>query len=358
MHAFPLAENCLRDPPPRTWRVWWRELPGYYRIGFRVVAILALLQLALAIRIVIGLIESPEIRHLRTLNVEIDYYFFLPHLPSSWKAWLHKHRLLSAYWALNEGLLGRSCHNVYSLGCNGTKGDLTDADVEFIANHFPNLSIFDVANVSATRFKCLERCSKMWRLSVSYGDVEDTGLPDLTRFPQLFELQLENTLVSDAIIPQLKQLSQFNCAYLRLTDVTYEAAIENWPDSRESPQVENDPTVYPECHGSIRWSDGQRSAIFRGPSSVTMKYGDDVEIGSYNPLERVNMLWEPDSWPHGDGEYQLSVKLGEYESAPVKVIVKESRPDVRRIEFLMPVTKAEALRSIEQSDTHASAKRR
>ena len=58
------------------------------------------------------------------------------------------------------------------------------------------------------------------------------------------------------------------------------------------------------------------------------------------------MLWYPDSWTQGDGEYQLSIKLGKHESAPVTVAIKDGKPDVRKIEFLMPVTKAEALRSI------------
>lgn len=337
MHALPLTEDGIRDIPPRTWRQWGRELPGYSRIALRVVVIASLLHLALAVRITIGLIESPEIRHLHQMNVEISYHPYFDGLPR----WFPLYRFMPAYRILNEGFQGRSCCNVSAVTA---RGDLTDADVEFISRHCPNLESFEAANVSATNFKCLERCTKLWSLDIQRCDVEDLGFPDLSCHPQIAHLSLCCTLVGDSILSELERSSaKLSFINVVCTDVTHEG-IRN--SSKIGPYSGPPPsTDY--CIGSIRWADGRRSAGFPGPSVVVMKYGElTFDTRSLARMDRGAMYWCEENWTHGDGEYQLSIKLADYESAPVTVTVKDNRPNARKIEFLMPATKAEALRSI------------
>src|SRR5262245_29337840 len=94
------VSTSITDLPQRTWRQWWRELPGYWRIGTWALLLLMAANLAVALRVYIGLHESSVIQDLRSRGANIEYEWELNPMQHRWV--LGEHR-----WIM-EGWLGKS----------------------------------------------------------------------------------------------------------------------------------------------------------------------------------------------------------------------------------------------------------
>ena len=84
--------------------------------------------------------------------------------------------------------------------------------------------------------------------------------------------------------------------------------------------------------------------IYRGfHTSILL---DAKQLAAQNPQlaeELAGQAYARVGW--GDGDYRFSLKIGKHDAQPVIVTIQDGEPSTRSIEFRMPVTKAEALRS-------------
>jgi hypothetical protein len=76
-----LATADVADIPRRTWRQWRRQLPAYWRIAARAFLILAVLNLIVLAKLIIGEIEPAHVRALRKPGQFIDVEYAEDKLP-------------------------------------------------------------------------------------------------------------------------------------------------------------------------------------------------------------------------------------------------------------------------------------
>lgn len=329
------------DLPPRTWQTWWLAWPKWFRIGCYAALGLALLHVAVAIRIGIGLIESAEIRQLRSQGARIEY------------DWEWNVERFPGEHLLTGGLRGRSCRNVVSIA--DFEGD--EGQLKCIAERFPRIcQIFlHETDVTLAELRELNRCRELVSLDLTGTNVDDAGIQELANCKSKIGLRLTGTLVTNESLASLQRM-KLSEVYLDETDVTRDyGATENIVDSRFD-------VLY-----SIRWSDGHRSASFRHPFVVQVhgrKEFLENESQIRFPFERLSgrrLYWSSPDTPvsakeqiandrfydllqRGCGEIQVTLQIGDHVSQPASVLLEENS-SVCRVEFLMPCTKAEALQS-------------
>ena len=345
MSETALETTSDADLPPRTWRGWWLSWPKWFRIGCWAALGLMIVQVAivvaLAIRIHYGLQPTEEIAAMSRPGVGI--FYSSNYLKEPFRGFNN----------LVDGIKGRTNADVVGFRFEQDHGNpsvvqVTDTDLKFIGDHFTNLEFLSVGHgeITAEGLTSLGQCPRLRTLELSELDIDDSAAASLSRLPAVMSLDLTGTLVTDAAITSLKRLPKLSSVNLSYTDVSL-AAIQDWRDSMPTGKLfigtERD-QVADAVLGSIRWQDGRRSAGFAGPYSRLMKHKDGTASESSNGLRRNFLWWPPEAWEQrGDGEYQFSLKLGEFESAPVTVIVKDGKPSANSIEFRMPCTKAQAL---------------
>lgn len=122
-----LSSTAAADLPPRTWRQWWRQLPGYWRIAGWTVFILVLLHVALVAWMIPGYFESTEITKLRQHGAVIRYAW-----ESNTGDWSDQYM----NW-LMPGIHGRSAAQVAEINLSDVFTD--NRILEYIGQHFPNL---------------------------------------------------------------------------------------------------------------------------------------------------------------------------------------------------------------------------
>lgn len=327
----------MNDLPPRTWHGWWLAWPKWFRIGCWAGLGMVLLHLVLAVRIYVGLQEPAEIKALRQRDVLLSYDSDRRGEPV----------LLPGFNQLLDGLKGRSCADVVWIRLNQ---DATDADLHYVSQNFCNLESLTIpgGEITADGLANLERCPRLFELNLSETDIDDAVLSTLDRLQTLSQLKLNGTLVTDAVIPQLKQLPNLEKVYLSFTDVSLEAILEwrmSMPGNKCWIGTDKEPNA-DAVLGSIRWNDGHRSGNFSGTNSRVIKRGDSVTIETTDRIHRSHLWWPPIVWSQGDGEYEMTLILSGYESEPVTVLIQNGTPSTHSIEFRMPCTKAEALAAV------------
>lgn len=327
------------DLPPRTWRLWWRNLPRWFRIGFWSLLACIGLQTAIGIRIAIGLIEPAEIAVLRRPGVFIGF------------ASDRRDEPFQGFNRLLDGLNGRSSADVVGIQFD-SRG--TDGDLRHVGTHFPNVEDLYLtgSNVSVEGLRHLRACRKLSHLNLCQTDIDDDAVKLLAEFDELRFLNLTSTLITDASIPALEHAA--NHKRLEYVDANYTdlslTAIQAWrARARQSGRrsiLHTEKDNYPNAVlASIRWADGARSGRFHGRFSVgyVRPSGRPFHTDS-SSLARDRLWWSKREFATESGEFRFTLTLGNFEAEPVAVTITDGKPSTNSIVFQMPVTQAEALR--------------
>ncbi len=324
------------DLPPRTWKSWWNGLPAWFRIGFWTFYASAVLQVAIILRIMVGLTDPHEASLLRQRRAGVQYAspFKRESIPGS--------NLIIA------GLRGRSRNDVdtVQLRENGT-----DEDLKLIATRFPNLKKIYLmyGTYSVEGLKALSACRKLEHVYLDRTDADDAVVESLSRCEMISELSLERTLLSDAAIPALKRLPRLAKLVVYETDVSFEA-IKELRTSQPKLQILTERDWARETFAaSIRWSDGERSRRFQGYFKAEINpAGKESSSVTGSPFDcrDLILLWSDiNLWGGRDGDYVVTLQLGDIEAEPVTIPMKNGKLTAKSVEFRMPVTEAEALKS-------------
>jgi hypothetical protein len=332
------VDQTGNDVPQRTWRGWWRDQPGWFRIGCRTVFASIVVQVAFAIRIAVGLIDPHEVALLRQKGANVLYTS-----DAMWDP-------IPGALLIRAGLWGRSCNDVYFIRLDEHG---TDEDLKLIGARFPNLKCIYLrsATISEEGLNALTSCRKLQQLELDCTDVDDVVVECLTRFEAISSLSVEGTLVSDAAIPTLKKIPHLGRINVSKTDVSL-AAIQEWRTSQPKLVIQTERDRIPDALvASIRWSDGKRSRRFQGHfksgiPSVGKTHAWLMSKGLH-ARHHVGLWWDPAQLDdRRDGDYVFTLQLGDYEAEPVTIPMKDGKFAVDSFEFRMPVTEAEALQSI------------
>ena len=308
------------DLPPRTWRGWWHSWPKWFRIGCWAFFGLIVLHLALVVRIYVGLQEPTEITDLRTRS-SIRY------------SWEDQPRLFWQHHTLLAGLMGKSWRNIVEI----KSYRLTAADLQRIGARCRSLKVLSLHGDN---------------YPVHGTDVDDDMIRNLIGLKSLKHLGLEGTLVSDQSLAVFEQLPSLESVDAAWTDITMAAVDDCLRRSKFRFSVHGarvDSSLQSDVLGSIRWSDGTRSSgIPSGHNfliAFTRPRRGTVRRTSASGLRRRDLFWN--GWSDGDGEYRMTLRVGDYDAEPVIIMVTDDKPSVPTIEFHMPCTRSEALRVVE-----------
>ena len=331
------VDQTGNDVPRRTWRGWWRDLPGWFRIGCWAVFASIVVQVAFAIRIAVGLIDPHEVASLRQLGAAVLYTS-----DAMWDP-------IPGVLLIRAGLRGRSCNDVYFIRLDEHG---TDEELKLIGAKFPNLKRISLrsATFSAEGLNALTACRKLEHLELDRTDVDDVTVETLSRFEMISWLSLEGTLVSDASIPTLKKIPRLIQVNVSKTDISL-AAIQEWRTSQPKLVIQTEKDRIPDALvASIRWSDGKRSRRFQGlyKSGIPTigKTHAWLMSSNLNASHHVGLWWDSAQLEScADGDYVFTLRLGDYEAQPVTIPMKDGKFAVDSFEFRMPVTEAEALKS-------------
>ena len=325
------------DLPTRTWKSWWNGLPAWFRIGFWTVYGSAVLQVAIILRIMVGLTDPHEASLLRQRGAGVHYAspFKRESIPGS--------NLIIA------GLRGRSCNDVDTVQLREIG---TDEDLKLIATRFPNLKKIYLmyGTYSVEGLKALSACRKLVHVYLDRTDADDAVVESLSKCVMISELSLEQTLVSDAAIPALNKLPRLAKLVVYETDVRFEA-IQELRTTRGKLQVLTERDGAPETFvASIRWVDGKRSRRFQGyfkaEINSTGKESSSMVTGSPFYCRDLILLWSDKKLRGGrDGDCVVTLQLGDYDAEPVTIPMKNGKLTAKSVEFRMPVIEAEALKS-------------
>jgi hypothetical protein len=335
----------------------WQSSPKWFRILCWAILGLFVLHLVLAVRISIGLIEADEIRTLRRHGAKITYPWdtleISPIRPPRWLIPTYM-KVRTYYRWLAAGLWGRSVNNV--IGIVMERG--SDNDLKLIGKHFHFIKYlrFNKSDFSNESLREINSCQRIELLDLSHNDLDDQGVKMLENLRSLKELSLAETLISDASIDTLQKLPALEKVFLYITDVSAQA-IHRWrAESRPALKISGGNDENPiELGGTVRWSDGRRSAVFAGPYLLVTEgplESPEFERSetSWTEFGRTNLTWT--SSPQASegssfcGTYRYTLKLGEFESECVTIHFENGIPSVDRFEMRMPVTKQQALKSV------------
>lgn len=338
----------INDLPPddpeclamqRPWRTrMWERVPGWAKIGLAAVGLLVVVHIALAVRIWYGIHDPPEVvaikapgRHIiipetnRTFNHPVD--------------WLE---------ALPVGLRGTSPEDVTAVRLDE---QTTDELVAYIAEHFPKVHslYFSRGNITSKGLMALKNCPELYSLDVSDTAVDD-GLGDLLpHLPKLTTLMVMNTNVGDAFTLSAAKHDKLEYCPIEGTNITPEA-VAVWKAARPKTRIQTDfDRVI--LRSTIRWSDGEITRRFNGPFSIG-RHGPQMTDGSgrfsrsstmsSSGLQGDHLRWSAIEFRNEpDGLYQYRLKLGEIEAEPAEFTLTGGKPSPDRIEFRMPVTRAD-----------------
>lgn len=347
---FPASTGETRFRISRTGTELWRSFPKWFRILSIAILVCGLLGAVLAIRIAIGLREADVIKQLRQRGAKIHYPWthmdFSP-IPIPRSLIRHYVKIREQYRNIVAGLFGLSPANVQAISLEFG----TDSELRLIGGHFRGLKslTFWKSELSTDSLRSLSSCSQLEFLDLSYSDLDDAALASLKDHSRLQEMRLGATLITDASVGILEKMAALKKVDFYLTDVSSEA-IARWRKNQNAPMIVNGSDELPiECGGVIRWSDGRRSANFPGPWTMTQIDDQSAEtVCSNGPSQyfgRNDMSWSSlSAWT--DGQWKLTLKLGECVSETVSVQMKDSQPSKRRFEFVMPCTREHAIQQV------------
>jgi|GEM_PF-2323493 len=334
--------NAGSDLPLRNWRCWWLAWPKWFRIGCWAFGGVLLLHVALAVRMVIGQIEAPEITQLRQRGAVFSYFWLEYSRPEPFQG----------YEWLMAGVFGRSTENVSSIRLI----DATDADLQFLSTHFPNLKnlSLSLADVTEDGLAALAKFPKLHHLSLLVSSaIDDAEVEKLAELDSVTMLHLRESRVTDAAIPALKRMKSLIVADVWYTDVSLEA-IAAWraEQTTKKVRIDTEKEIWPagDLLGRFRWADGTYTMDYPGPATVTI----DGPLDSDSSQTRVanhlylrchdHLHWTAGAlaW-YADGDYRFTLKLGDYDSEPVLIHFENGQPSMHRFDFQMPVPKQQGL---------------
>lgn len=341
-----LTENADSGLTPRTWRQWWRELPGYWRIGAWTAVVLLAVHVALAIRTVIVYQEAAEIVALRQRGVEVRYLWESGYLGPVGR---QKPPLERLFWS---GIHGRTCLNVRAaiIDNRGNQDEL----FREVCGLFPDLECIVVrdAELSDQSLAALTQCPHLKWISLSGCNITDDGVDLLTKNQEWVGIYLHGTLITDASLPKFLPLKSLRFLNVIATAVT-SPGIEAWQASADTSwfRLFADPGE-DQFYLVILWPDGRRDALF--PDGYTLRVEgplvDGESSGSANLTSWNIRNMQQDLArmlpTFGDGQYRLLLSNGKHAAEPVVVRVQGGKLFPGRFEFVMPVTKDKALRSV------------
>jgi hypothetical protein len=323
----------MNDLPPRTWRSWWLAWPKWFRIGCWAAADLTVLHLALAVRIYYGLQEPAEITALRNRHGRVVYFLW------DQSEWFRHHLTLVA------GLHGKSWRNIAFI--EGHR--LTADELSRIRLRCPSLHGLSLDDVTPEILAEVLQFRQLKELYLGNTDVDDDMVLQLAELKNLIHLSMHDTLITDEAMRVIEHLPRLEQMDVVGTDVT-ESAFAMWTARRESLCINRS---FDGFHCAIRWSDETRSpgvpqgyryrTIWSEPGKPPFTFTSSN--GLYRRLLHSNAILS--NYRAGDGDYTMALRIGDYDATPVTVTLKDGQLSWHTLEFQMPCTKAEALRSAE-----------
>ncbi len=338
----PVEDNGGLNEDQRPWRQRvWELIPGCAKIGLAAALVMVVVHIALAVRIWYGIQDPPEVVAIKAPGRHI----IIPQTNRSFKHpidWLE---------AIPIGLRGTSAEDVTAVRLDE---QTTDELIAYIAEHFPKVHslYFSRGNITSKGLMALKNCPELYSLDVSDTDVDD-GLGELLpHLPKLTTLMAMNTNVGDAFTVAAAQHDKLEYCPIEGTNIT-RAAVDVWKTARPKTRIQTDFDRVA-IRGIIRWADGETSRRFRGKYAVG-RHGPQMTDGSgrfarsstmsSSDLRGDQLRWSGVEFQNeADGNYQYRLKLGDIEAEPADFVITAGKPSVDRIEFKMPVTRAEAER--------------
>jgi hypothetical protein len=221
----------------------------------------------------------------------------------------------------------------------------TDEWLAFVGEHFPNIkAIFlEGSSISVQGLASLRDCPLM-SLDLENTNLGDEAVAEIARHPQLVSLNLSGTLVTDAAVPELLKRLKPHRLKLSYTDVTAAAvtAAGTQPTGSGSffGTILTDNSTYQPSR--VIWADGRVSGSIHTPTRVRW-------MAKYPNGQTRSSEWTAPAFRRalgcevceqlaaaGDGEYHVTIQVGQYTSKPIDVTVENGKLSVTRLDFVMP----------------------
>lgn len=327
---------------PRTWRRWWQARPRWLKIAVWAGVGAIVLQGAIAVRIWVGLMDTPDVARIRAAGGSVQYASNYLELRSvRLPRFIHPPTLL-------EGLWGRTNSDVQSIHLREVA---TDELLSFVGKNFPNIKtlVLNGSRITAQGLASL-RGSPLTSLDLEDTNLGDEAVAEIARHPQLVSLNLSGTLVTDAAVPELLKRLKPHRLKLSYTDVTAAAvtAAGTQPTGSGSffGTILTDNSTYQPSR--VIWADGRVSGSIHTPTRVRW-------MAKYPNGQTRSSEWTAPAFRRalgcevceqlaaaGDGEYHVTIQVGQYTSKPIDVTVENGKLSVTRLDFVMPVDEATA----------------
>lgn len=293
------------------------------------------MQVAIAVRIRVGLMDTPEMARIRAMGGGVSFRgTSSPSRPT-------RQQQLRF---LKEGFWGRSNRDVDYVCVRRTGSDEL---LRWICQTFPNLDVLIVQEspITMAGLSHLSQLSLVRHVDFRATNLNDLAAVPLSQLPELKTLDLSDTLLTDAAIPVLMKNTSLSILVDTGTEISREAKTE-WLASRSDPLLvktfapKDDELSIP---GSVRWADGSVSAVFEGRVEIHASYrladGEERSEQLYQGLFFRSLVqgFFLKLANCADGEYRFVLTLNGHTSAPVTFQVTEGRPSLSRMEFVVPV---------------------
>lgn len=224
--------------------------------------ILAVLNLVVIAKLVIGEIQPAQVRALRKPRQFIDVQYTEEKLP------IRDHRLRQ--WV--NRLKWRSRYEVKSLALGP---EIDDRDLRAVGRDLPNLIELTLLDGRFTKdgLKSLTQLKRLRRLAFEDSNVDDDMVEALIGCESVTVLGLRGTFVTDAVGPTLFRFPKLHSVAVRYTAITVDAARSSASVSRAG--IGNLRVSYEWNHNKpmlfgfrFRWADGRQSHSSVQPKNV------------------------------------------------------------------------------------------
>ncbi len=312
---FP-ADDPERLAAARPWRQrLWEHVPKWARIGISALCVLAVVHIALGIRIWYGLQDPPEVLAIRQNPRGMITYRVDPlDASSDIFDWLE---------ILAIGLRGRSVDDVHSIsmgvqfeGYPRDKGGPSDKDVEYIARHFQKIEFLELSDgVCSTRTLLeLKVCRQLNQLWLYNMDIDDGVAELLPHLPNLYDLSVTYTNTGNGLVEAAIQREKLISLDVSGTNVT-QPAIDAWVAAKPGTSIQ--PTKAQDgIHSFYRWSDGSATWFLEHPLLMEIQGPFDATATNSWPRKMLRSLGNSTAWispdeleSYNDGTYRVLVSL-------------------------------------------------
>lgn len=334
-----VSHASFADPVdiPHTWRRWWDGRPKWMKVAVWTGVGAIVLQVAIAVRIWIGLMDTPEMARIREAGGQLRFYSTSAPPRGLLREW-------------RDGFWGRSNGEVESIQL---KGGATGELVAFIVKEFPNLAGLKITEspISADALMGLEQLNKLILVDFRATNLDDRAARILGKTKSLRYVCLDETFVSMATVEELDRQLTLSLLQVAGTNVT-QNEMQRWLQANGSAYsyvlsgLDRFGYLLP---GSIRWLDGSVTGIHDGLVKL------DAECVRADGETCTPMTMERTSFTRGqvlemlgdlangaDGNYRFVLTINGHVSTPVTFQVMDGHPSIQQIEFVMPIDEATA----------------